>query len=420
MKKRLQIFVPILLLLLMTESLQAQWNFNLSYEQEYNDNPFHLPEAEKSIISLIQAGVEKDFSLLSVGYFGAYSHFNELLNRNFYWHQLNVSGGSDTTSWGIFAEQRLNKDEFNIYNYREYDAYLRHRFSIAGIMTNWSGKIQYNSFDQLSELNNWKMTTGLSLHKSFSTKTTLITGLNISYKNYINTSQSFEMTADTSFGLLKTNILEIQTVAGNGNGGNGNKGNGGNNSGNGMGYNMDRGNGFMSPVSYVNAQNSSASQVELWVRIAQAVTPTTGIAAQYFNRTMISGTDRYVSGLSDSYTQESEIFNDPMGFESHSIGLDVTQLLPFDIILKLSAYQVSKDYSAQGIYVDGETYDETDLRKDDYRTAYMTIKKNMETKLLGGSLITLSLIYQWIENDSNSYWYKYNNQYGSIGLEIQL
>ncbi len=405
-----KLYLLVINLLLVFHLANAQWNFSLSYDQEYNDNPFHLPDAESSWISSLQFGTEHESKKFTVGYYGNYSHFNNILDRNFYLHQLALFGGSDTTGWGIFGEQRINKTAYNIYDYKDLNGIFRHRFSVAGLVANWQSKIQFNFYDQLSELNNWKLNSTLRFHKSFHTRTTIMAGVGVDYKNYLNSSQSIEVLPDSTISELNFPTVSILYETGNGHG-NGGKGGG-------KGYRHGEGDGFLTQNSYFNLENPSVLQLSLWLRLAQSVTPTTGLAFQYYNRTLLSGQDRFISDISYSYSQESEIFNDPLGYESHSYGLELSKLLPNELILKLAANYVEKDYSAQGIYVNEENYDELTLRNDKHKTFYVNLKKDFE--FIKGSTLAMSLYYQWISNNSNSYWYNYNNNFCSVGFEFEF
>jgi hypothetical protein len=401
----LKLFLLFFNIIIISHVANAQWNLSLSYDQEYNDNPFHLPEAKSSWISNFQVGVEYEFNKVTVGYYGDYSHFNNILDRNFYLHQLALFGGSDTTSWGIYGEQRINKTAYNIYDYKDLNGIFKHRFLIAGIMANWQNKIQFNFYDQLSELNNWKLNSNISFHKSFSTRTTIMAGVGIDYKNYLNSSNLIETESDTSNPGLTSTIVEM----GNGHG---------SSKGNRKGYRHGEDNGFLTATSFVDLENPSVMQTSFWLRLAQSITPTTGLAFFYYNKTLLSGKDRFISGISYSYNQESEVFNDPMGYESHSVGSEFSKLLPMEVMLKLAGLYVKKGYSAQGIYIDEENYEELTKRNDTYKTFYFNLKKDFEfTK---NSNLTLSIYYQWMENNSNSYWYNYKNNFYSIGLEIEL
>jgi hypothetical protein len=406
----LKLFLLVVNLFLVFHTARTQWDFTFSYEQEYNDNPFRLPETQESWISSLQFGAEHELNKYAVGYYGNYSHFNNILDRNFYWHQLVFFGGSDTTGWGVYGEQRINKSVYNIYDYKDLNGFFKHRFSIAGIVSNWQSKIQFNFYDQLFELNNWKMNSNIRFHKSFQTRTTIIAGAGFDYKNYLNSSQLIEVDPDTIISELNFPTTSVLNVAGNGHGSGGNGGD--------KGYRHGDGEGYLTQNSYVNLENPSVLQFSFWLRLAQSITPTTGLAFQYYNRTLLSGNDRFISDISYNYSQESEIFNDPLGYESHSIGSELSKLLPKEVMLKLAAYYVTKDYSAEGIYVDEENYDELILRNDKYKTFYFNLKKEFE--FIKGSTLTTSLNYQWISNYSNSYWYNYKNNFCSIGLEFEF
>ena len=128
--------------------------------------------------------------------------------------------------------------------------------------------------------------------------------------------------------------------------------------GRGRGYRHSGDYGFFSDTSFVDLENPSVMQISLWLRLAQSITQTTGLAFSYYNRTMLSGKDRFISGISYAYTQYSDVFNDPMKYESHSVGTELSKLLHQQMMLKLAAFYVKKDYSAQGIYIDEKSYDE--------------------------------------------------------------
>lgn len=393
----------------------AQWNFSFAFDQEYNNNPFHLPENESSWISSLDVGIEREVGKILLSYYGSYANLANLSDRNFYWHQFAVGSGSDTTNWGVYAEQRINRQEFKLYDYQDVDAYFNHKFFIQNIINHWNAKVQFNQYQELPELNNWKLFTNFRFQKTLRTKTTLITHLGIDFKNYLKTNQVIEILPDSSldelnFSIAGTSADQTTELIGMGNGKGGGKGKGY--------FHGNGGGGYLSTVSYANMENSSVAQFWLSLRIAQSVTPTFGLAAQFYRRFLLTGNDRYIAGLSDSYSRESEIFNDPMGYESDSYGLDMTKLLPFDITLKAAAYYVAKNYSSQGIFSDAENYDETNLRNDKYKMLNINARKNFD--LTGNLILSAIVSYHLSENKSNSYWYNYSNQYASIGFEFQF
>jgi len=384
-------------------NVYAQWDFNLSYDQEYNNNPFRSPIPQESWVSTFSFNVQKGFDDLFVGYYGNLSYFNSITERNFYWHQLALWGGSDTTSWGIYGEQRINKSEYNIYDYSTATAFLRHRFFIRDFMLRWNGAFYLNQYKQLPELNNWKFNTNVQVNRSFQTRTTIIGGFSYNYKSYLNSVAEEAYLEEPNLTLQNFAAASIVSST----------------FGNGRRRQLKgNGNGYLSNAAYVNFQTMTLSQISFWIRLAQSLTQTTGLAVQYQSSRLLSGSDRYVSGLTHHYSRESQIFDDPMGYQSNSYGSELTQILPFSITLKLAAYYTSKDYTSQGIYLDEENYDDTTFRRDIYRTAWLNLRKNMGINLRGGGQIVVYLYYQWIENQSNSYWYDYSNKATSIGIEF--
>jgi hypothetical protein len=85
--------------------------------------------------------------------------------------------------------------------------------------------------------------------------------------------------------------------------------------------------------------------------------------------------------------------------------------------IKGAGYYQQKNYVAQGIYLDAVNYDQTILRQDIYRTIWATLDKRFS--LWEGNL-AIQINYQWINNTSNSYWYDYDSQFFSLGLQADL
>lgn len=383
--------------------LNAQWNFSLAYDQEYNDNPFRLPETQNSWVSSIDFGLEKEFKDFAIGYNGNYSRFNSIMERNFYWYQLGLRGGTEMTRWGFYGEQRINKSDYQLYDYLNVTSYLQHQFMLKQTSIIWNGSINYNRYKELVELNNWKFNTSLQGHKSLPSRTTLIGGISFHYKIYPNSTGETYFIPDSAMTpmsyLSTTNQFSIS----------------------GNGHGRGRGKmGYLSPKAYTDLETASASQFTFWLRLAQSLTQSTGLAVQYQQRNILSGSDRFVSGLSYSYSQESQLFDDPMSHEGYSIGSELTQLLPFNITLKLAGYYMTKNYSAQGIYLDEGNYDSAILRQDVSKTAWASLRKNIGINFRARAAIVLYLYYQWLDNQSNSYWYDYKNTATSFGLEFEF
>lgn len=392
---KITIFILTFIVLLVSNfKINAQWNASVTLDQEYNNNPFRSPEAHASWISNLNGQLQNNWEKYAFRYFGSYLKFNLLPERNFYWHQLAFWGGSDTLNYGSTVDQRFGRTDYTIYNYTSGSAYLNYRFKLSDFWLTTSNNISLNNYSKLEPLNNWQFNSKLQLNKGFRTRTSLIGGVGIYFKKYLPSQTEYIMTG-------------LDTIS------------------SGQNY-QDKGQGrgqrnIVTPIyEFTHSESPSLGQFSYWLRIAQSITPTTGLAVQFQQRNLIKGLDRYVSGLAFDYSSESQLFDDPMGFESFAIGSELTKLLPANITLKLAYYLSWKDYISQGIYLNSETFDEQNLREDDYQTAWLSLAKEIffsETRDQG---LLVQFNYQYITNNSNSYWYNYSNKSWSIGLEFSF
>jgi hypothetical protein len=168
------------------------------------------------------------------------------------------------------------------------------------------------------------------------------------------------------------------------------------------------------------AEIPQAAQLFLSFRLAQSITSSTGLALQYNNRINLNAYDRSIAGLIPGYSTESQIFDDPVSYEAQIYGLELTQLLPFQMALRSAGYYQEKQYVAQGIFTDPENFTESVLRNDTYNTFWVTLEKRFKFELFNETSLALQAYYQWVKNNSNSYWYNYTSQYISISLQLDM
>jgi len=395
------IFIAVILLSLSFDLL-SQWNLTLSLDQAYNNNPFRLPEQQESWISSLNFGIQRQFNNFFINYDGQFNYFEAMGNRNFYWHQVGVGFGSENTNFGMNVEQRVNKTDYNIYNYSMLAGYFNQQFQLAKFNWLWSNGAFYNDYSELSQLNNWEINSNLQIHRTFPTRTTIMGGTGIYYKRYTNSELTVPLDTAT------TQIYE--SALGNGKGG----------SSGGRHGTIGSDGGYFSQIIYADFEVPSITQIRLWGRLAQSLTATTGLAVQYNYQNLLSESARFITGISYNYSEESQIFDDPMGYEGSSIGGELTQLLFGGIILKGAFYYRDKQYVSQGIYTDAEIYDGSILRSDIDKIFWLNFQKRVEINFREGSDLIFKFNYQWINNQSNSYWYDYSNHQVSIGFEFQL
>ncbi|HKJ69247.1 MAG TPA: hypothetical protein VKA68_14910 [bacterium] len=362
-------------------SAAAQWDVSVTYEQEYNTNPFRAVQNTSTWISVFDLAIQRNFSGSSLGYFGYFGSFNQLTDRDFYWHQLAWWGSAGQTYWGTLFEQRLNSQMYNAYNYNVGTAYLTHTIRANNILwrLNGSGKVTF--YPELKEFNNIKFDLGVLANKSFPTRTTVIASGGVHYKQYLTKVVSY---LDSSNTMRRTSIR------------------------------MD----FYDPVEY--EAMPGIMQFDWRVRLAQSLTKSTGLAVQYSQRSLLAQAAKSIADIPYTSYQESEIFDDPMSYNGHSAGSEITQLLPFGLMAKGAFYANWKNYVGQPAYIEPDIYDMGTNRKDVLKNAWIYLEKTVYFTWISEQSITLSVTYQWKENRSNSYWYNYTVHFGSMGIEYNF
>jgi hypothetical protein len=345
----------------------AQWNVMFSYDREYNNNPFRYVSNEESWVSSYAFTMEYEWPYARFGYGGFYSSFDALADRNFYWHQGYVNGEIGKAGWGVTFEQRMNRSSYDYYDYRSASAYGGYAIGsgLWEVQLSVGGSI--NVFPGVDELDNKKLWMRVQGRKSFRTKTSVFAGGALHYKRY-----------DT--------IVPYDEAA----------------------------------IPLPSPDNPEVTQGVIWLRLTQSLTSTTGLAAYIRQRSIIGGTNRFSSVYWFNGVLESELFDDPMGYEGLAVGIELTQLLPAEMVLK-GAYNVTeKNYPDQGIFTDLETYNVDLTRSDTYRTFWFRLQKGIALKADGGIFAILSLNYQTVRNTSNSYWFGYKSGFISIGADLVL
>ncbi|NMB82384.1 MAG: hypothetical protein GYA14_11260 [Ignavibacteria bacterium] len=355
----------------------AQWTFGISTDQEYNSNPFRSPLATKSFISTVDFGLENDLNSFSIGYYGSYINFNELSDRNFYWHQFAIWKDLENGTFGLYAEQRLNRELYNYFDYTNYTAYYLQKFNVSDFYFSVNPHLSLSKYENISILDNLKGSLALNLNHGFETETTLILGGTFTYKKYLDPTQSGQITY-----LNESNQLVTE--------------------------------------KYTDKNVSSITQILSYLRVAQSLGDKTGIAAQFTNRSIINGFANQVKELNMIYGDESEIFDDPVNFEGNSIALELTKILGEDWTFKLGYYINNKFYPSQGIYNALSEYNTNIMRTDVQNIFDINLKKSFPLNEAETTSLSLRLNYQYINNKSNSYWFQYNGNSFNVGLSLEF
>jgi len=348
----------------------GQWSFKLATNQSYSNNPFYSPVPISSMVSSFELGIEGEFDAFNFGYYGNYSLFQNINYRNFYWQQVGIWDSTDDFMFGLYLENRTNKLDFEYYNYTNYNAYIKYQAPVESINIFSNASFSLTDYSYLNDLDNILTNIGITLNKSFETKTTLIGSINFNYKNYFDTN-------------LNSNDLV--------------------------------GDSLSSPNS-----KAFTSQFNFYGRIAQSLTESTGLAIFYLNKSIVGGTANYIRNLEYVYGDESQYFDDPISYQGNFVGTQLTQLLPMGIILRAIYTIESKGYPSQGIYSDSETFNQNIVRNDDQTSFSISLTKNIFLDDEFEKKLVLGLSFEKINNNSNSYWYDFNSTSLNLNLNFQF
>lgn len=368
----LKTYMFILILIAGQSEMLGQWSFSLSSSQELNDNPFRSPIAESELISTFNLGVERELDDFNLLYYGSFSLFNKSVLRNYYWHQLGLYTSTDKSIYGIYAEQRLNKTDFNFYNYMNFTGYLRHSLEMDLFLPTILASATYKKYENAPEYDNLFLSAGLNINKGFETKTTFIIQAVFNYKNYLNTGTS----------------------------------------------SSGRGNGRM--VSTSGSPKITTSQFYFNTRVAQSLFENTGLAAFYINRSLLGGSGTWEGSYDYNYSDESDLYDDPVSRNENSFGVELTQILPLNIIFKSGYNYGVRDYPTQGIYTDAENYSVELDRSDTNSYMFLSLNKSFSIDLNDQSFINVGLSYGILSNESNSYWYDYKSNQFLLNINLQF
>ncbi|MFH1198351.1 MAG: hypothetical protein V1720_21800 [bacterium] len=354
-------------------NVTGQISFGLSTTQEYNSNPFRYRIPEESFISNYEFSLENESESFSAGYYGDYYNFAQLPDWNFYWHQIAIWKDFESSTITAYYEQRFNGENTSYFDYYNLTAYYANRFLIGDFNIGVTPNFSLTKYPNIPLLDNWKGTLNLFVNRSFESGTTFILGGLLNYKKYLSTSTTEIVNYYDEQNVLITDTLTGENI-------------------------------------------SSLFHITSYLRIAQSLTASTGLAVQYTNRSLINNDAEKYKSLNLTYGDESEIFDDPVNYESNGFLVELTQVLFDDMVVKAGYYFSGKTYPSQGIYDKENNYDLSKDRTDTQHIFNLSLSKEFEVEFLNNAPLSVGMNYQMINNSSNSYWFKYNNNSFNLSL----
>ncbi|MDH7605982.1 MAG: hypothetical protein QHH13_13865, partial [Melioribacter sp.] len=241
-----------------------------------------------------------------------------------------------------------------------------------------SSNLSIANYPNINILNNLKYSANVFLNYGFESGTTLIIGSSFNYKKYLNPTQSGSYSYFDEHNQLITE-------------------------------------------SYLDKNISYVTQFLNYFRVAQSITPKTGIALQFTNRSILnSGFNSYVKDVNMIYGDESEIFDDPVNYEGNSVLAELTKIFSNDFTIKTGFYYNRKFYPSQGIYDEELEYHNNYMRNDKQKIFSFMIKKDFVLGYAENMNLSLLFNYQYMENKSNSDLFNYRNNSISIGIRFSF
>lgn len=374
----------------------AQIKLSLNQTSSYDQNIFRNNQQISDWVHQTSVSVLKNFDIkstsLKIGYSGNLIAFHEFHEKFFHIHQLGIEYSlpfffNSNFTLGTNYLQRINKSEYNIYDFIDKQFYLQlHSIFPTNSPLELGYQFRSKEFSHLDILSYNEQAFFLRIKHFFQTRTTLNAEINWGNKNYT-TAQTFE----EMFIIEKPNIDYGH----------------GRQNGKGPGENTT------SADTSIIAFNISAPETYQWslfLKLAQSITSTTGLSIDFIKYFEPTEKSRYLIGQEYGYFKDDELYDDPYTYGSNEWNITLTQLLPWSCQMKLFYNYAIKTYS----YTIDDQY-----RKDIQKLTGLLLNKRF---LLSSKLPTISiyLSYNYLINNSNDIYFDYDSPLINAGLDIKL
>lgn len=277
----LPIFLLINLFLLNSE-IHSQFNFYIGYQLIYDDNIHNNYLNTSDLINNLQIGTaynfESEINNLQFYYEGVLGDYKTNKIKSFNSNKIGIvnthlfSEDYNPLNIGVNYSFRNNRDEFEVYNFRQISAYINYRHSLSETNFILPGYIFLrNEYTNFSVFSNYEHKAFLKWISNFESETSLMLSSEFNYKNYFDK------------------------------------------------YNFE---------GYAN----DGSFIKFHLNIAQSFSENTGGNIFLIYRKNLTDKSRYVVNDSLIYYEE-EIFNDLYAFDSFDAGIGFTKIFGDDVKL---------------------------------------------------------------------------------------
>ena len=372
-----------------------------------------------------------DMDNIYLGYSGEFFLFDEMSYRDFSIHGMSIDYNhlwpeSQTLfALGGMFETRLNREEYNYYDYTEGGIYAGVKRYLRPNLTMIA---RYNlaakSFDSFSEFNYVEQVVSAQFNWFLPSKTTISFSGRYFYKNY---TSSIEY-ADSQYvapevQLSSTNEEFLSERAerlasggmGQGRGPGSGRVVGGEDSGEDVVTDPD---GYY--IYGVRTDEfESSDQLSLGISVAQNLAANTGLKVSYEGRINPHNRNRYLANVGESVLNNEELFDDHYSYNGHEFKVQLKQILPDKSSLTLLATGRTRKFSGRlALDLSGYPVGSGESRLDKaglFQVSYMRTLNFSDSDWLRG--YQLSAQSGYIGNSSNDEYYDYSSLWLSVSLE---
>ncbi len=370
----------IILLILLPALIFAQPGLLLKTSSGYTDNAFNNYRQNSDYYTWLNAYANHDWIQENSGirfyYDGSYSAYNQYSDKNYmvndfgmsFYNYLGQKG--NRINAGLSFGSRNHSDAYSWYNVKSGNLYANIKLVLTPQFYGYAGiEMDMQQYDVLEPFSNTQSRFYLRVSRFFNSGTTLIAETDLMSKYYSTESNTSPV----------ENFPEIVTLG----------------------------------------DNNSNQFVGL-IRLAQSISPKTGLSGQLMVRRNLSNSTRYLGTETGFYYSDEEIFDDIYGYHSTEFDLKLKQRLPWKLSFTLGSSMKNKDYENRlAMDIEGNVFSDYRTRLDNRYTYWASLEKQIR---FASNLtpLKMSISITFINNQSNDLYYHYNTQYISFALEQSL
>jgi hypothetical protein len=94
--------------------------------------------------------------------------------------------------------------------------------------------------------------------------------------------------------------------------------------------------------------------------------------------------------------------------------------LPEQITFRTNYAYGKKEYPSHGTFINDSVFDPNLIRIDNQSSFSVSLTKNFDVGIEDQNMISLSIFYNYLNNNSNSFWYNFNTSQIDFSFQYQF